>query len=74
MQAENAKHAAEMLKRSGELAGTAAEMLEGGAAGEAVTQQQLVAQKYKLLLGTSLAFGIVNFLGIVLLLYLNLMP
>ena len=38
MQAENAKHAAEMLKRSGELAGTAAEMLEGGAAGEAVTQ------------------------------------
>ena len=73
MRAENAKHAAEMLKRSGELAGTAAEMLEGGAAGEAVTQQ-LVAQKYKLLLGTSLAFGIVNFLGIVLLLYLNLMP
>ena len=49
-------------------------MLEGGAAGEALTQQQLVAQKYKLLLGTSLAFGIVNFLGIVLLLYLNLMP
>ena len=38
MQAENAKHAAEMLKRSGELAGTAAEMLEGGAVGEAVTQ------------------------------------
>lgn len=36
MQAENAKHAAEMLKRSGELAGTAAEMLVGGAAGEAV--------------------------------------
>ena len=43
-------------------------MLEGGAAGEAVTQQQLAVQKYKLLLGTSLAFGIV------LLLYLNLMP
>lgn len=38
------------------------------------TQQQLAAQKYKLLLGTSLAFGIVNFLGIVLLLYLNFMP
>ena len=38
MQAENAKHAAEMLKRSGELAGTAAEMLAGGAAGEAVQQ------------------------------------
>ena len=38
MQAENAKHAAEMLKRSGELSGTAADMLEGGAAGEAVTQ------------------------------------
>ena len=38
MQAENAKHAAEMLKRSGELAGTAAEMLEGDAVGEAVTQ------------------------------------
>lgn len=49
-------------------------MLEGGAAGEAVTQQQLAVQKYKLLLGTSLAFGIVNFLGIVLLLYLNFMP
>ena len=39
MQAENAKHAAEMLKRSGELAGTAAEILAGGAAGEAVQQQ-----------------------------------
>ena len=38
MQTENAKHAAEMLKRSGELAGTAAEMLAGGAAGEAVQQ------------------------------------
>ena len=38
------------------------------------TQQQLAAQKYKLLLGISLAFGIVNFLGIVLLLYLNFMP
>ena len=38
------------------------------------TQQQLAAQKYKLLLGTSLAFGIVNFLGLVLLLYLNFMP
>ena len=38
MQTENAKHAAEMLKRSGELAGTAAEMLAGGAAGEAVLQ------------------------------------
>lgn len=38
------------------------------------TQQQLAVQKYKLLLGTSLAFGIVNFLGIVLLLYLNFMP
>lgn len=34
MQAENAKHAAEMLKRSGELAGTAAEILAGGAAGK----------------------------------------
>lgn len=42
MQAENAKHAAEMLKRSGELAGTAAEILAGGAAGEAV--QQLLGQ------------------------------
>ena len=42
MQAENAKHAAEMLKRSGELAGTAAEILAGGAAGEAV--QQLLEQ------------------------------
>ena len=38
------------------------------------TQQQLAVQKYKMLLGTSLAFGIVNFLGIVLLLYLNFMP
>lgn len=38
------------------------------------TQQQFAVQKYKLLLGTSLAFGIVNFLGIVLLLYLNFMP
>ena len=38
MQTENAKHAAEMLKRSGELAGTAAEILAGGAAGEAVQQ------------------------------------
>lgn len=38
MQAENAKHAAEMLKHSGELAGTASEMLASGAAGEAVTQ------------------------------------
>ena len=36
--------------------------------------QQLAVQKYKLLLGTSLAFGIVNFLGLVLLLYLNFMP
>ena len=36
--------------------------------------QQLAVQKYKLLLGTSLAFGIVNFLGIALLLYLNFMP
>ena len=45
MQAENAKHAAEMLKRSGELAGTAAEMLEGGAAGEAVTQLLEQAKK-----------------------------
>lgn len=42
MQAENAKYAAEMLKRSGELAGTAAEMLADGAAGEAV--QQLLEQ------------------------------
>ena len=46
MQAENAKHAAEMLKRSGELAGTAAEMLAGGAAGEAV--QQLLEQAQNL--------------------------
>lgn len=38
------------------------------------TQQQFAVQKYKLLLGTSLAFGIVNFLGIALLLYLNFMP
>ena len=38
------------------------------------TQQQLAVQKYKMLLGTSLAFGVVNFLGIVLLLYLNFMP
>ena len=46
MQAENAKHAAEMLKRSGELAGTAAEILAGGAAGEAV--QQLLEQAQNL--------------------------
>ena len=39
------KHAAEMLKRSGELAGTAAEMLEGGAVGEAVTQLLEQAEK-----------------------------
>ena len=45
MQAENAKHAAEMLKRSGELAGTAAEILAGGAAGEAV---QLLEQAQNL--------------------------
>ena len=45
MQAENAKHAAEMLKRSGELAGTAAEILAGGA-GEAV--QQLLEQAQNL--------------------------
>ena len=45
MQAENAKHAAEMLKRSGELAGTAA-VLAGGAAGEAV--QQLLEQAQNL--------------------------
>ena len=38
------------------------------------TQQQFAVQKYKLLMGTSLAFGIVNFLGIALLLYLNFMP
>ena len=38
------------------------------------TQQQFAVQKYKLLLGTSLAFGIVNFLGIALLLYLKIMP
>ena len=38
------------------------------------TQQQFTVQKYKLLLGTSLAFGIINFLGIALLLYLNFMP
>lgn len=38
------------------------------------TQQQFAVQKYKLLLGTSLAFGIMNFLGIALLLYLNFMP
>ena len=37
-------------------------------------QQQLAVQKYKLLLGTSLAFGIVNFLGIIILLFLNFMP
>lgn len=46
MQTENAKHAVEMLKRSGELAGTAAEMLENSAAGEAV--QQLLEQAQNL--------------------------
>ena len=31
-------------------------------------------QKYKVLLGVSLSFGIVNFLGVVALLIINLMP
>ena len=50
MQAENAKHAAEMLKRSGELAGTAAEMLErddlGGVAADdgGLVRTQLLEQ------------------------------
>ena len=55
MQAENAKHAAEMLKRSGELAGTAAEILAGGAAGEAV--QQLLEQAQNLASSSSALLG-----------------
>lgn len=39
MQAENARRAAEMLKQSGELARTAAEMFDGGAAEEAVQKR-----------------------------------
>ena len=39
-----------------------------------ISNERFAVQKYKLLMGTSLAFGIVNFLGIALLLYLNFMP
>lgn len=44
MQAENARRAAEMLKQSGELARTAAEMFDGGAA-EEVVQKRLEQAK-----------------------------